>query len=184
MTQATDSTEPTNFLRFCPHCGNAQFIARSPRQFLCEGCGFNFFINASAAVVALIKNNNNQLLLVRRDRQPAIGQLDLPGGFVDPGESIEDALRREIHEELGVSLLNARYLCSAPNEYIFSGFKVRTSDIAFECQVDHTPTHASDDVRSLEWTPIANVRPADMAFSSIREIVSKYVQSQLDKHNK
>ncbi len=184
MTQATDSTEPINFLRFCPHCGSAKFIARSSRQFLCRSCGFNFFINASAAVVALIKDNNNRLLLVQRDREPAIGKLDLPGGFVDPGESIEDALRREIHEELGVSVINARYLYSAPNEYIFSGYKVRTSDMAFECQVDHTPDHASDDVRSLQWTPLTDVHPSDMAFSSIREIVSKYLQSQLAIANK
>ncbi len=177
MYDPNDPSEPINFFKYCPHCGSDKFEARDARQFLCGACGFNFFVNASAAVIALVRHPDGRILLVRRDREPGAGLLDLPGGFVDPGESTEQALAREVNEELGVHLLNARYVGSSPNEYIFSKYKVRTSDMAFECQLDAIPTTASDDVRELVWTRPEDVDLSQIAFTSIRNITASYIKT-------
>lgn len=172
-----DSTEPTSFLKFCPHCGSQSFEARTAKEFLCGACGFNFFVNSAAAVVALICDAEGRLLLTVRDREPWAGMLDLPGGFVDPGESAEEALRREVAEELGVRVVRATYLCSAPNEYVFSHYKVRTTDMAFACQVDHLPTRGTDDVRGLVWLRPEEVDLDRIPATSIRQITERFIRS-------
>ena len=56
----------------------------------CENCGFEYFMNPSAANVAFIVNENDELLVERRKNEPAKGMLDLPGGFTDIGETAEE----------------------------------------------------------------------------------------------
>lgn len=145
----------------------------SCKEFKCSDCGFNFFVNSAAAVVAVIFDGNGRLLLTKRAREPFKGWLDLPGGFVDPGESAEDALRREIKEELCIDIESAEFLCSHPNEYVFSNYKVRTTDLAFVCHVKDMPTKCADDVSSFEWLRPADIDLSKIAFCSIRKIVKR-----------
>lgn len=164
-------TEPRNYLRFCPHCGSGSFASVNFKEFKCNDCGFDFFVNSAAAVVAVIFDSKGRILLTRRARNPYKGYLDLPGGFVDPGESAEEALRREIKEELCIDVESAEYLCSHPNEYIFSNYKVRTTDLAFICQVNGIPTTCADDVSSFAWFSPKDIDLSEIAFGSIRKIV-------------
>lgn len=165
------ATEPRNYFHYCPHCGSNDFVSVNFKEFKCGDCGFDFFVNSAAAVVAVILDSNGRLLLTRRARDPFKGWLDLPGGFVDPGESAEEALRREIKEELCIEIESAEFLCSYPNEYIFSNYKVRTTDLAFICQAKDTPTTCADDVSSFEWVSTADIDLSKIAFGSIRKIV-------------
>lgn len=126
------STHPLEVLKFCPKCGSSHFDTAGERSFKCGSCGFNFYVNASAAVAALVKDENGKLMMVTRAVEPHYGKLDLPGGFIDHHETVEDAVKRELFEELGMNIKSLKYLSSAPNEYIFSGFSVFTIDLAFE----------------------------------------------------
>jgi NAD+ diphosphatase len=125
-------THPLNVLKFCPKCGSPQFDIAGERSLKCGTCGFHYYINASAAVAALVTDGTGKLMLVTRGIEPDYGKLDLPGGFVDHFESAEDALKRELFEELGIKVKSMKYISSSPNEYIFSGFTVFTIDLAFE----------------------------------------------------
>jgi len=125
-------THPLKVLKFCPKCGSPDFKIDGERSLKCSSCGFHFFVNASAAVAALVTDGNGKLMLVTRGVEPGYGKLDLPGGFVDHHESVEDAVKRELVEELGMKVKLMKYINSAPNEYIFSGFSVFTIDLAFE----------------------------------------------------
>lgn len=166
-----DPSEPTNFLRYCPHCGSADFTAASFKDFRCGKCGFNFFVNSAAAVVAIILDDEGRILLTRRGREPFKDWLDLPGGFVDPGEAAEDALRREMKEELGIDVELVRFLCSHPNEYVFSKYKVRTTDLCFVCRMKQKPTSCADDVEAFEWLRPEDIDISKVAFSSIKKFV-------------
>ncbi len=125
-------THPLKVLKFCPKCGSPEFKISGERSLKCESCGFHYYINASAAVAALVTDGNGKLMLVTRGIEPGYGKLDLPGGFVDHFESVEDALKRELFEELGMKTKSLKYLSSYPNDYVFSGFSVFTIDMAFE----------------------------------------------------
>lgn len=166
-------------MRHCPHCGSSDFRAVSFKEFRCGDCGFNFFVNSAAAVVAIIRDGEGRVLFTRRARNPFEGWLDLPGGFVDPGESAETALAREVEEELSVKVVGSRYLCSFPNEYIFSGYKVRTTDLAFECEVETMPTKCSDDVAEIEWRRAEEINIDEIPFDSIKRIAARVKEEAL-----
>ncbi|MBN2167553.1 MAG: NUDIX hydrolase [Marinilabiliaceae bacterium] len=158
-------TKPGDVIKYCPKCGNNDFIFDGDRQFRCDGCGFIFYINSSAAVAAIIVNDLGQILLTIRAFEPKQGFFDLPGGFVDPMESAEDAIKREIKEELNLDVVSCQYLVSFPNEYIFSNFSVYTTDLGFIVEVKSFDTVlANDDITGyvfvdpdlINWTKISS----------------------------
>ena len=102
------------------------------KSFRCSDCSFHFFINPVAAVAAMISDEKGRLLLTTRGIEPNYGKLDLPGGFVDLDETAEDAVKRELSEELGLTVKSLQYAGSAPNEYIYSGLSIFTLDLAYK----------------------------------------------------
>lgn len=163
-------------LRHCLKCGAAALRLIAGKQLYCDHCGFEFYLNPAAAVAALISDLQGRLLLVERAQEPRKGTLDLPGGFVDPGESAEEALRREVREETGLEITHLRYLCSFPNSYEYMGVLYATMDLGFICGVgDASVARAAEAevVRLLFLRPEA-IDPARFGFPSVARIVERY----------
>lgn len=160
---------PLHDFNYCPHCGAKQFAENDPFSKRCGACGFTYYPNAAAATVAVIISERDELLCIRRDREPAKGTLDLPGGFVDPGEGITDGLLREVREELGAEVADYAFLFSLPNLYPYSGHNVHTADAFFRCRLtDAAAVSAHDDAAAVLWIPLRNIRPADFGLHSVR----------------
>ncbi|GAO31583.1 NUDIX domain-containing protein [Geofilum rubicundum] len=175
-----DTTAPERVVKFCPKCGSSDFPAQAERSFKCGDCGFHFFINAAAAVAALIVNEKGELLLTRRALDPKKGLLDLPGGFVDPGERAEEALVREIREELNLEVLEYQFLTSFPNAYVFSEFTVYTVDLAFVCQIkDFSGITWQDDISGYVFVRPEALNYSDICSDSIRRIIQLFVKNSL-----
>jgi NADH pyrophosphatase NudC (nudix superfamily) len=175
------NTHPRDVIKYCPKCGCNAFITKDyGRSFKCEGCHFDFYLNSSAAVACLIFNTEGKLLLTRRAVEPAKGMLDLPGGFVEPMESAEAAVIREIKEELGIRVTNVVYLASYPNEYIYSGFSVFTTDMAFICKVeDLSVIVPADDVSDFEFIFPKEVIKEELCSESMMNIIGHYINKYL-----
>jgi len=172
------STMPMDVFRFCPRCGS-NFNVQDERSFLCAGCGLHYFINANASVCALIVDRQGKLLLTLRAQDPGRGMLDLPGGFVSPQETAEDALKRELREELNLEIDAPRYFGSYPNHYLYSGLTIFTLDLAFICNAkDISGLKPADDVADAFFIPIARIDLKAVAFDSIRTIIDVYRQSR------
>lgn len=171
------TTHPRDVIKYCPRCGCKAFTTNdNGRSFKCEGCHFNYYLNNSAAVACLIFNAEGKMLLARRAIEPAKGMLDLPGGFVEPMESAEAAVVREIKEELGVVVTDIKYLASFPNEYIFSDFSVFTVDLAFVCKVDSiTAIVPADDVSEVEFTFPKDIKMDELCSESMANIIRQYI---------
>ena len=107
-----NNTHPFRVLKYCPKCGSSKFTISGEKSFKCGSCAFHFFINSSTAVAALISDGKGKLMLVTRGIEPDYGKLDLPGGFVDPGETAENAVIRELEEELGLKTKSLKYIVS------------------------------------------------------------------------
>jgi len=166
---------PEKVFRFCPRCGSEQFPFRQDNSFLCEQCGFVFFINAAAAVAALIEDSHGRLLLTRRAKEPMKGKLDLPGGFVDTGESAEHALERELVEELNLVVGEKAFFMSCPNTYEYAGLTYFTLDLAFVCKVSSFDAMQLDDeIDSFEFIAPDEIDLEEIGLASIRKIVSLY----------
>lgn len=173
-----DRTEPNIVIRYCPRCGSPHFLPQKDHSFKCGSCEFHFFTNSAAAVAALIINEKKELLLTVRGIEPDKGMLDLPGGFVERNESAEEALIREVREELGLEIEDYRYFVSYPNEYVFSGFKVYTTDLAFICTVrDFQGMKAQDDVSSFVFIKKEDVDYSKISGKSIRRMVQDFFNS-------
>lgn len=169
------ASHPKNVLNYCPKCGDKAFDYDGSRSFKCAKCGFHFFINSAAAVAAVIINEKSEVLLTTRAFDPCKGMLDLPGGFVDPMETAEEAVCREIKEELNLDVLKTTYLVSFPNEYVFSGYSVYTTDLAFVCEVKSFDNmHVQDDISDFAFYPEESINYEDVSSGSIRDIIRFY----------
>jgi NADH pyrophosphatase NudC (nudix superfamily) len=177
MKQMAERTYPAKVFKFCPKCSGV-FVPQKDFSFVCSTCGLHFFSNACAAVCALILDSEGNLLLTTRAKEPKKGMLDLPGGFVDPLESIEDAVKREIREELGLNVIKMKYFCSFPNRYIYSGLTYFTIDLAFICEVDDlSKICPDDDVSGTLFIKPGMIDIDGLAFESIKNIIRKFVSS-------
>jgi len=167
---------PLHLFRYCPRCGSARFTAATEKSKRCADCGFEYFLNPSAAVAAFIVNPRDELLVVRRAEEPARGTLDLPGGFCDLGETAEQSIRREMMEETRLTPAAVQPLFSLPNRYEYSGFVVPTMDLFFRCTVaDYTALTACDDAAEVMWIPIHSLDPALFGLHSVRRAVERFI---------
>jgi ADP-ribose pyrophosphatase YjhB (NUDIX family) len=161
---------PLHLFRFCPKCGSPRFVEHNDKSKHCEACGFTYYINPSAATVALIVNDQGEWLCVRRAKEPAKGTLDLPGGFSDLYETSEEGVIREVKEETGLDVAAVEFLFSIPNQYVYSGFTVHTMDMFYRCRVNSCEgAHAADDASELLWLRPEAIRPEDFGLLSIRK---------------
>jgi NAD+ diphosphatase len=171
-------THPCKVLRFCPCCGSPKFVFDGNRSFRCAQCHFNFYINSSAAVASVIVDDGGRILFTVRAHEPMKGYLDLPGGFVDPMESAETALVREIKEELGLEVIDYAFLGSFPNEYPFSGLSVFTTDLGFYTKVKSlNGIKADDDISAFVFLHPSQIEWAQIGSNSIVKIVKQYLLS-------
>lgn len=123
---------------YCPACGAEGIVFDGTKKSSCRDCSFTYYHNVAAAVAAILEYDK-KIVLIRRAKEPGKGKLDLPGGFVDPNESAEEALRREIKEELKIDIREPRYLDSYPNIYQYEGVIYHTCDLFFYCRIDALP---------------------------------------------
>lgn len=137
--------------------------------FRCTACGFVLFFNAAAAVAAFVHRADGHVLFIQRAREPAAGKLGLPGGFVDFGETAEDAVRREAREEVGIELGELRYLTSVPNRYDYAGVTYHTLDLYFVTRSSGPgEPRPLDAVQSICWLDPRAVGADELAFDSLR----------------
>ena len=97
---------------FCARCGASSDVTQAGWQRVCQACGASHFPRTDPVVIMLI-THGNKVLLGRSPGWPE-GMYSCLAGFVEPGETIEAAVRREVWEEAGVTVGEVRYLASQP----------------------------------------------------------------------
>jgi NAD+ diphosphatase len=98
--------------RFCGRCGTATLRAEGERARRCPKCGLLAFPRLAPAVIALVEREGKALLA--RARTFGVPMYSCLAGFVEPGETLEQAVRREVREEVGIGLGEVRYFASQP----------------------------------------------------------------------
>jgi len=169
--------------RFCPYCGVSMELqeAHGALRPVCSACGFTHFHDPKVAVIALVASGE-RVLLIRRGVDPERGKWALPGGFMDAGEMPEEALARELAEEVGLDVRIERFLGifrMAPLARSSGGIV-----IAYQASIDaEQPSCAArgqDDALEARWfTP--DDLPIGLAFDSTVELLRAWRDGELQR---
>jgi len=89
--------------RYCPRCA-AEAEIYFPRSLVCVSCGYRAIFSPEPVAAAIPRDEAGRIWLLRRALHEGAGRWTFPGGFVDLGESVEDAARREAREELEIDI--------------------------------------------------------------------------------
>tara|TARA_A100001391_G_scaffold131611_1_gene90811 strand:+ start:1080 stop:1637 length:558 start_codon:yes stop_codon:yes gene_type:complete len=164
---------------FCPRCA-APNLTPGSIPFRCGSCGLAIYFGPVAAVGALILDEEGRLLLVRRARDPGMHQWGLPGGFVDQGETAEQALRREVLEETQLIMVQSELLTTGPNRYTHTGATADVLDLFYLCRVKSTQPVilAPSELCEYRWcVPGADIL-GNMAFPSNRKAIELWLSQR------
>ena len=166
--------------RFCPVCGTAGSAA-GEIPFVCQSCGFHHFFSPATAVGALIADQDHRLLFIERARDPGKGKLGMPGGFVDIGESAEQAVTREVEEEVGLQITRLHFLTTYPNVYQYREIITQVLDLFFVCDVESFDDLEIErqEVRSFRFAKPSAEIYGQMAFESNRKAVQLFAEKYL-----
>ena len=157
---------PVELFRCCPQCGAALPAPSSP--LCCSACGLRYYFNPTCAAAGFLHDAGGRFLFIRRAKDPAKGKLAVPGGFIDLGETAEEALRRETMEEVGLAIDDIRYVCSCTNLYPYGGVTYPVVDFIFAARALQ-PENALplDAVAGIEWLQLNDADERELAFPSM-----------------
>jgi NAD+ diphosphatase len=99
--------------RFCGRCGDTTELVPGERSRRCRTCRLAAFPRLAPAMITLVERDDGKALLARGPAFPR-GMFSCLAGFVEPGETLEEAVHREVHEEVGLTLKGLRYFGSQP----------------------------------------------------------------------
>lgn len=165
--------KPLDCYQTCPNC-QAQ-LDKTISSAKCPDCDFVFYLNPAPCVIILIANQKQQILWTVRGIEPGKGQYDLPGGFIEPGETAEQAVIREAKEELSVDVKIIKYLDNIPD--IYGILEEPTLNFIYLVEVASGQLQAQDDVSRLEWIDLDKL-PSPIAFKNATIALEKYKQSE------
>jgi ADP-ribose pyrophosphatase YjhB (NUDIX family) len=165
--------------QYCPSCGSQNIRFEHNKVFYCPDCAFVYYHNTATATGCVI-SIGEEILLLTRAKEPARGKLDLPGGFVDPGEGAIEGLRRECREELGWDPgPNCVFFASFPNIYPYKGIVYNTCDFFFSASAPGLRlkdlTLAEGEIAGALLVKPTELRPEDLAFDSARRAIKAYL---------
>jgi ADP-ribose pyrophosphatase YjhB (NUDIX family) len=180
---------------YCPACASKKILFTERRVFRCPECGFLYYHNTAAATGCIISvpsqgdGAKERLVFLVRGKEPGKGKLDLPGGFIDPGEGALDGLYRELREEIGwtppvpegAPLTGVFTLfASFPNVYPYKNIDYNTCDLYFYLRA---PGLSEQDLvlEKGEISAVRFIKPQDInfdeiAFDSTRRAVRAYLE--------
>jgi ADP-ribose pyrophosphatase YjhB (NUDIX family) len=133
-------------VRFCPRCGKPADVA-FPRSIRCQHCGYGAYFNPKPVACAIPRAANGDLVLIRRGFEPRRGHWSMPGGFVDLGESVEEAARRECMEEIGIEVEIGALLG------VYSAATDRIVVVAYEGRTAETPQTTEEALEVRAFSP-------------------------------
>ncbi len=157
--------------QYCGRCGRPTERVRGERARRCPSCGLVAYPRISPAIIVLIERGNQ--ILLARGHAFASGRFGIVAGFVEPGESLEDAVRREVREEVGIELGDVAYFGSQPWPYphgIMIGF--RAHHLSGEITIDE------GELAEAAWYTIDDLPTIPTKLSIARRLIDAWATEQ------
>jgi len=155
--------------QFCGGCGTPTVPRASERARECPACGLAAYPRVAPAVMALVRRLPDEILLARSPRFPP-GMYSAMAGFVEPGETLEQCLSREVLEEVGVRVRSLRYFASQPWPFPHSLM------IAFVADWENGEISADPlEIEAAAWFKIRNLPQLPAPISIARRLIDAVV---------
>ena len=150
--------------QYCSRCGTPMRPREHERARVCPACRFTSYPPVSPAIMTLV-TRGRELLLARKPAWPA-GRFSALAGFVEPGEMLEDTVRRETREEVGVEVRDIRYFGSQPWPFPHSLMIAFTAEYAGgEVRPD------GDEIEEAQWFDAAQLPKLPASISISRRLI-------------
>jgi NAD+ diphosphatase len=160
--------------QFCGRCGTPTVAKTDERARVCPSCKLSAYPRVAPAVMALV-HRENQLLLARSPHFPA-GMYSALAGFVEPGESLEQCLAREVAEEVGVQISNTRYFASQSWPFPHSLM------IAFVCDwVSGEIQRQDEEIEEANWFEVLQLPKLPSKISIARRLIDAVVAQIIEE---
>lgn len=160
--------------RFCGKCASPMDFSKTERAIYCKKCGLTKYPNINPAVIVGIIDKNKILLTRYADRP--YKKLSLVAGFMEIGETLEDTVKREVMEEVGLNVKNLRYFKSQP--WAFS----QSVLIGFFAELDGNPNVKIDKTELSEatWFSREKILPCETTLSLTNEMIEAFRKNEID----
>ena len=171
--------------RFCARCGQPSTPAAAGHVRRCPACGAEHYPRTDPAVIMLVRDGDERTLLGRQPSWPE-KRFSTFAGFVEPGESLEQAVARELHEEVGLRTVGSEYVASQPWPFPSSLM------LGFFAHVDETDFHVDgDEIAEAAWFSREELKAAVQAgevllpgaLSIARHLIEQWYGEPLDEAN-
>jgi 8-oxo-dGTP diphosphatase len=162
--------------RFCPRCGGdlerRVVKANEPKRLVCQACSFIFYQDPKVVAGAVFTLDGG-IVLLKRGVEPAMGKWAFPGGYVDRGESVQDAAIRETKEESQVDvklgpLLNVYSYPRSPNVIVVYTAEIIGGELV---AADESVDVGAFSPKKIPWD--------ELAFDSTRDALQDYIKLYL-----
>lgn len=157
--------------QFCGRCGSPLKSSLVDRAKVCEQCHLSHYPRISPCMIVLIKRGKEVLLARSPHFQP--GVYSALAGFMEPGESVEDAVHREVNEEVGIKIKNLQYRFSQPwpfSESLMLGFTAE--HLAGEIAIDGV------EIEDAGWFTLENLPALPSQISIARKLIELFIQKE------
>ena len=150
--------------RFCGRCGTPTHTRGNERAKECPACGYIAYPRVSPAMMALVTRGRD--LLLARATRFTTGMYSALAGFVEPGETIEDCVRREVREEVGLEVDGITYFASQSWAFPHSLMIAYTAEYAGgEIKLE------DDEIADAQWFPVDALPPVPPSVSIARKLI-------------
>lgn len=161
--------------QFCSRCGAPASLGETERVKKCGACGLSMYPRLAPAIIVAITRegqNGRDILLARNHRYPP-GMYSVLAGFVEPGESLEECVTREVFEEVGIRVRDIRYFGSQPWPFPHSlmvGFTAvyDSGDFVLE----------DEEIAEARWFPADRLPLVPPGMSIARQLIDAFVAAE------
>jgi 8-oxo-dGTP diphosphatase len=166
-------------IAFCSFCGGhlEEVVVEGRSRKRCVQCGRINYVNPTPAVGLLAARQPNLVMLVRRTVPPEIGHWCLPGGFIEMGETPEDAVHRELLEETGLRCTIDRLFDVGT---VINGFYGDVIVLAYVITIAGGTPRAGDDADRIDYFPASDLPP--IAFKSHVRFIERLCNIEVNQH--
>lgn len=164
------------YYRYCAWCGK-KIVKKSNSHGVCISCGRHWYTNPSPCNALILENDQGKILLAKRKLAPKKGCWDVPGGFTEKQETMEESLMREIREELGITISKWAYFGSYPDKYTYKGLTIPTLNFVYTAPISSgTPIQASDDISEVHYFKKSKIPFKNLAFPYLNRVLKDYLK--------